>query len=46
MLLGIEAVTKRRLKPGLEQKIHMIGIVLLLGLMVLITINDIKRLLG
>ena len=46
MLLGVEAVTKRRLKPGLEQKIHLIGMVLLLGLMVLITINDFRRLLG
>jgi len=46
LLIGIEAVTRKRLKPGLEQKIHLIGIMLLLGLMVLITVNDIKRLLG
>jgi regulator of sigma E protease len=46
LFVGIEALTKRRVNPKLEQKIHLIGVALLLALMVLITINDIRRLLG
>lgn len=42
----IEAITRKRVKPQVEQTIHLIGIALLLGLMVLVTINDIRRLLG
>ena len=46
MFIGIEAVTKKRLKSEIEQMIHLVGIVLLIGLMVLVTISDVRRLLG
>lgn len=46
VFVGIEAITKKRLKPEVEQVIHLVGIVLLIGLMVLVTVNDVKRLLG
>lgn len=46
IFIGIEAVTRRRVKPKIEQAIHLAGIVLLIGLMVLVTINDVRRLLG
>ena len=44
--LGIEAVTRRRVKPEIEQAVHMVGMALLIGLMVLVTIGDIRRLMG
>lgn len=44
--VGIETIRRKRIKPETEQLIHMIGIVLLLGLMALITINDVRRFLG
>jgi regulator of sigma E protease len=46
LFIGIEAVAGRRLKPRLEQAIHLAGMALLIGLMILVTINDVKRLLG
>jgi regulator of sigma E protease len=46
IFIGIEAVTRRRVKPKIEQAIHLAGIILLIGLMVLVTINDVRRLLG
>jgi len=46
LFIAIESVIRRRVKPELEQTIHIMGMVLILGLMLLITINDIKRLLG
>ena len=46
MFVIVEDVTKKRLKPEVEQVIHLVGIVALIGLMVLVTINDIKRLIG
>lgn len=46
IFIGIEAVRKKRVKPEWEQAIHFAGIVLLIGLMVLVTINDVRRLLG
>lgn len=46
IFIGIEAVTRRRVQPKIEQAIHLAGIVLLIGLMVLVTINDVRRLLG
>lgn len=42
----IETVFRRRVKPKFEQTIHLIGMALLIGLMVLITINDVRRLVG
>ena len=46
IFIGIEAVMKKRVKPEWEQAVHLAGIVLLIGLMVLVTINDVRRLLG
>ena len=46
VFIAIEAVRKKRVKPEWEQAIHLAGIVLLIGLMVLVTINDVKRLMG
>ena len=46
MFVGAEMITKRRVNPKTEQMIHLIGMVFLLGLMGLITINDIRRLVG
>lgn len=46
IFIGLEAVRKKRVKPEWEQAIHLAGIVLLIALMVLVTINDVRRLLG
>ncbi|AKM79097.1 MAG: Membrane-associated zinc metalloprotease [Candidatus Beckwithbacteria bacterium GW2011_GWB1_47_15] len=42
----VEAVTGKRVKPEVEQWVHLVGMVLLLGLMALVTIADIRRLAG
>jgi regulator of sigma E protease len=42
----IESITRKRVKPEVEQVFHLIGIALIIGLMVLVTINDIRRLVG
>jgi len=44
VFLGYEAVTRKKPNPKLELVVNNIGMVFLLGLMVLITINDILRL--
>ena len=46
LFVGIEAVTRKRVKPELEQAIHLVGMALLIGLMVLITFFDIRRLIS
>ena len=46
LFVGIEAVTRRRVKPELEQAIHLVGMALLIGLMILITFFDVRRLVG
>ena len=46
MFVAFEAITKKRIKPSTEQIIHLVGIVALIGLMVLVTINDVRRLIG
>lgn len=46
MFVLAEAVTRKRVNPKIEQWVHLIGMVFLLGLMVVITINDIRRLAG
>ncbi len=46
LFIAIESVIRKRVKPEIEQTIHIMGMVLILGLMLLITINDIRRLLG
>jgi len=44
VFLAWEAVTKKRVKPEVEQKILSIGMMVLIFLFVLITIGDVKRL--
>ena len=46
LFVVIEAVTRKRVKPELEQAIHLAGMVLLIALMLLITFYDIRRLVG
>jgi len=46
LFIAIEMITRRRVKPEVEQVIHLLGMAFLLGLMVLITIQDVKRLMG
>lgn len=41
-----EIITGRKLKPEWEQRIHLAGMLALIGLMILITIKDIQRLTG
>ena len=41
MFLGYELATRRRPNPRIEAQIHIVGLVMLLGLMVYVTIfND------
>ena len=42
----VEAVTRRRIKPGVEKLIHAAGMAVLLGLMAVVTVNDVVRLTG
>ncbi len=44
IFLGYEAVAKKKANPEVEAKVNTIGMAFLLGLMLLITINDILRL--
>lgn len=46
LFLVIEKITKKELKPETENMIHAVGFILLMLLMVVITWNDITRLLG
>jgi regulator of sigma E protease len=41
-----EAITKKRANPKFEQAVHLVGMALLIGLMILVTINDVRRLIG
>lgn len=45
IFIGLEALLKKRVKPELEQFVHLSGIIILIGLMILVTINDITKLL-
>ena len=45
VFLGIEVVTRRRVNHRVEQIVHMVGLVILLGLMLLLVGKDILRLL-
>lgn len=42
----IEMITKKRVPPEIEARIHGAGILLLLGLMVLVTVTDIRNLIA
>lgn len=44
LFLVVEAVTKKKAHPVLERYIHTIGLVVLIGLVILITISDVKKL--
>jgi regulator of sigma E protease len=44
--LGVEVVTRRQVNPRVEGTIHMVGFVLLLGLILLVTWKDISRIGG
>ncbi|MBU2051726.1 M50 family metallopeptidase [Patescibacteria group bacterium] len=44
LFIGLEAISGRKVKPKLEQTIHLVGMALLIGLMILVTVNDIRRL--
>jgi regulator of sigma E protease len=44
VFLGIGAVRRRDVNPILEAKIHMVGIMLLMGLLVVVTFGDLKPL--
>ena len=46
LFVVVEAITRKRIKPQVEQIVHLVGMALLLGLMVLVTIGDVKRLIG
>ena len=41
---SIEAVRKKRIDPDKEGLVHFVGIVLLMGLMILVMFNDIRKL--
>lgn len=43
LFIGIEAVVRKRIKPQIEQYVHMAGMVFLLSLMLLITFNDVRK---
>lgn len=44
LFIGIETFIGKRVKPKIEQYVHMVGFALLITLMLLITFNDLKRL--
>ena len=46
VFVGYELVFRRRPKPSLERWINTIGMALLIILLILVTINDVKRMLG
>ena len=46
LFIAIETLIRKRVKPEVEQVIHLVGIVALIGLMVLVTVGDVKRLVG
>jgi len=39
----IEAIRGRRVSPERESLVHFVGIVVLIGLMILISVNDIRN---
>jgi regulator of sigma E protease len=44
VFLGVGAIRRRDVNPMLEAKIHMVGIMLLMGLLVVVTFGDLKPL--
>ena len=43
LFLLIEAIRRRKVSQELEGRVHLIGLMLLMGLMVLIMLNDLKK---
>ena len=43
LFIAIETVVRKRIKPQIEQYVHMIGMVFLLSLMLLVTFNDVRK---
>ncbi len=41
IFLGVEALTRRRVNPRIEAAVHMVGFVLLLGVLLIVTVKDI-----
>ena len=46
IFLGYEAVTRKKPSARVENFVHMIGFILLMGLFVIVAWNDILRLIG
>jgi regulator of sigma E protease len=46
VFLSIEVITRRRVNHRIEQIVHMVGMVILLGLMLLLVAKDLRRLFG
>lgn len=44
MFLIVEAVRRRKIDPEKEGMVHFVGIMILMGLMVLVMFNDIRKL--
>ena len=44
VFLGIAAIRRREVNPIIEAKIHMVGVMLLMGLLVIVTFGDLKPL--
>jgi len=42
VFLGVEAVSRRKIRPTVEAAVHMVGFMLLLGLLVFVTFKDIQ----
>jgi regulator of sigma E protease len=43
LFIGAEAIRGRRVEPAREALVHLIGFMLLVGLMVLLTVADVSR---
>ena len=46
VFLGVEIVSRRRVRPQVEAAVHTVGFVLLLGLLLLVTVKDIRGCFG
>ncbi|HEY3355989.1 MAG TPA: M50 family metallopeptidase [Polyangia bacterium] len=40
--LGVEAISRRKIRPSIEAAVHMVGFMLLLGLLIVVTFKDIQ----
>jgi len=46
LFIAIETIFRKKVSQRIEQTIHLVGMVILLSLMALVTINDVRRLIG